>query len=199
MNVPVNASPAPASAAVPALVPVPDAAPETLASAPRPAAEFATESAVAPVAESAVEPAHDSADIPALTPRALLKSLQEQFAVFRNSQPLAIGIDKALQERLPDLKKKTLRVALNLHTHTLRYLRNTARAAHRFDLDGNPADALSDEHRQHAEDTLRERLKKQAEERRAQQKAGKEAEREAEAERLRAEKLALLAEKFSRK
>lgn len=130
-----------------------------------------------------------------LTPRALLKSLQEQFSVFRDCQPLAIGIDKALLAKMPELEKKVLRVALSLHTHSMRYLKTMEKATHRFDLEGNQADEVTDEHRTHAADTIRERLKKQADERRAQQKA----EKEAEAERLRAEKLTQLAEKFSRK
>lgn len=130
-----------------------------------------------------------------LTPRALLKSLQEQFSVFRDCQPLAIGIDKALLAKMPELEKKVLRVALSLHTHSMRYLKTMEKATHRFDLEGNQADEVTDEHRTHAADTIRERLKKQADERRAQQKA----EKEAEADRLRAEKLTQLAEKFSRK
>ncbi|MGB4468847.1 MAG: ProQ/FINO family protein [Azovibrio sp.] len=138
-----------------------------------------------------------------MTPRALLKSLQEQFPVFRDCQPLAIGIDKALLARIPGLEKKVLRVTLSLHTHSMRYLKTLEKATHRFDLDGNQADEVTDEHRTHAANTLRERLKKQADERRARLKAEKEAEaerlREAEAERLRAEKLIQLAEKFSRK
>lgn len=128
------------------------------------------------------------------TPRALLKDLQEQFEVFRDCKPLAIGIDKQLLARLPGLEKKVLRVALSLHTHSMRYLKGMEKATHRFDLEGQPADPVTDEHRQHASDTIRERLKKQAEERRAKQKA----EKEAEAERIKEEKLALLAQKFSR-
>ncbi len=132
---------------------------------------------------------------PAQSPRALLKSLQEQFPVFRDCLPLAIGIDKALLARMPEIEKKVLRIALSLHTHSMRYLRATDKASHRFDLDGNQAEELTEEHRKHASDTIRERLKKQAEERRAQQKA----EKEAEAARVRTEKLTALAEKFSRK
>ena len=37
---------------------------------------------------------------PDLTPRSLLKRLQTDFPVFRDCQPLAIGIDKQLQARL---------------------------------------------------------------------------------------------------
>lgn len=132
---------------------------------------------------------------PAQSPRALLKSLQEQYPAFRDSLPLAIGIDKALLERTPGLEKKVLRIALSLHTHSMRYLRAMEKATQRFDLDGNAVGEVTEEHRKHAAETIRERLKKQAEERRAQEKAAK----EAEAERLRNEKLLLLAEKFSRK
>jgi ProP effector len=127
---------------------------------------------------SPVSPAQDAvpdvAPRPLSSPRALLKSLEAQFPVFRDSQPLSIGIDKVLLKRLPGLEKKVLRIALSLHTHTLRYLRAVEKSSHRFDLEGNPAEAISDEHRQHASETIRERLKKQAEERRAKQKAAQE-------------------------
>jgi ProP effector len=123
---------------------------------------------------SAQDAVPDVAPRPSSSPRALLKSLEAQFPVFRASQPLAIGIDKVLLQRLPGLEKKVLRIALSLHTHTLRYLRGVEKSSHRFDLEGNPAEAISDEHRQHASETIRERLKKQAEERRAKQQAAEE-------------------------
>lgn len=135
-------------------------------------------------------PAH-----PAQSPRALLKSLQAQYPVFRDCLPLAIGIDKTLLARTPGLEKKVLRIALSLHTHSTRYLRAMAKATQRFDLDGNAVAEVATEHREHAATLLRERLKQQAEARRAEQKAAQ----AAEAERLRQEKLRQLAEKFSRK
>ncbi len=131
---------------------------------------------------------------PSLSPRALLKSLQSEFPVFRDCQPLAIGVDKALLAKKPELEKKVLRIALSLHTHGTRYLRNMEKATHRFDLDGNQADPVTDEHRQHAAETLKERLKQQAEAHRARKKE----EREAEAQKMRAEKLQQLADKFKR-
>ena len=39
---------------------------------------------------------------PGQNARALLKTLQENFPVFRECSPLVIGIDKQLLERLPD-------------------------------------------------------------------------------------------------
>ena len=68
-----------------------------------------------------------------------MKQLQEQFPVFRDCLPLAIGIDKQLLARLPDLSRKELRIALGIHTHSLRYLKTTEKATARVDLDGNPA------------------------------------------------------------
>ena len=47
--------------------------------------------------------------------RALLKTLQESYPVFRECSPLVIGIDKQLLERLPDVERKTLRIALGMH------------------------------------------------------------------------------------
>ena len=142
---------------------------------------------------------------PVQVARALLKSLQATYPVFRDCLPLAIGIDKQLIEKQPELPRKTLRIALGQHTNSLRYLKTLEKAANRFHLDGQPADALSDEHRQHAATVLRERFKKEADQRKAAlavQAAARAAEAaaqaEQEAERRRADKLNQLAAKFAK-
>ena len=139
-----------------------------------------------------------NASEPSQSPRGLLKSLQATYTVFRDHAPLAIGIDKQLFARQPELNKKLLRVALSMHTGSLRYLKTLEKASHRLDLDGLPTTELTDEHRQHAAEQLRERFRKEAERRKAEraQEAAKEAERR-ESER-RAEKLSQLVEKFAR-
>ena len=123
--------------------------------------------------------------------RALLKELQKQFAVFGNNLPLAIGIDKQLIARLPELDRKVLRNALGIHTNSMRYLRNMEKATVRFDLDGTNAGEVTDTHRAHASTILRDRFKKEAERRKAQRDADESA-------RQHAEKLSQLAAKFSR-
>jgi len=132
---------------------------------------------------------------PATTPgqsaRVLLKSLQTSFPVFNDYAPLAIGIDKQLLTRLPDLERKVLRIALGMHTNSLRYLKTMEKATHRLDLDGNVGDEVTPEHRKHAAETLRERFKKEAERRKAQREADV-------LERQRTEKLNLLMEKFGK-
>ena len=114
------------------------------------------------------------------SPRALLKTLQERFPVFRDFSPLAIGIDR-----------RALRTALRMHTNSLRYLKTIEKATHRIDLDGNSADEITETHRGHAAEVLRERFRKDAERRRMQ--------REAEATaRKRSEKLGQLLDKFGK-
>ena len=134
-------------------------------------------------------PATPSAANPA---RELIKSLQTEFAVFRECKPLAIGIDAQIMKRMPELEKKTLRAALRSHTNSTRYLKTMEKATVRLDLEGNEAGQVTDEHRARASELLKERFRKQAEERRAQQA-------EAEATRKRAEKLKQLTSKFSRR
>ncbi|MCL2021888.1 MAG: ProQ/FinO family protein [Betaproteobacteria bacterium] len=97
-------------------------------------------------------------------PRELLVELRARFEVFRTFQPLAIGIDKAIRSRLPEANRKTLRIALSMHTHCNRYLRLLAKAEQRFDLDGQPVAEVSEEHRQFATTALEERLQRQANE-----------------------------------
>lgn len=123
--------------------------------------------------------------------RQLLKDLQESFPVLRDCRPLAIGIDKQLMARLPDMDRKVLRIALGIHTHSLRYLKAMEKAALRTDLEGNPAGEITQEQRTHASELIKERLQKQAEQRRAQREADALA-------RQHAEKLGRLVEKFGR-
>jgi ProP effector len=131
---------------------------------------------------------------PVLSARALLKQLQQQFPAFRNCLPLAIGIDKQLLARIPNLDRKTMRAALGIHTGSMRYLRAMEKATVRYDLDGVAGAQVTDTHRLHAKEQLQLRFKKEAE----RKKAEKAAELEAEAARLRQEKLQQLASKFSR-
>jgi ProP effector len=148
--------------------------------------------AAAPANSAAAVTAAPSGETPAQQARALLKRLQTQFPAFRDCLPLAIGIDKQLIAELPDISRKVMRIALGIHTNSLRYLRAMEKATHRFDLAGKQSDEVTDVHRTHASEILRERFKKDAEQRKAQKAA-------ADAARIHAEKLAQLSEKFSRK
>ena len=142
---------------------------------------------------------NESTPTPIESPRTLLKDLQEKFSVFGECQPLAIGIDKQLFAQRPDVSRKMLRTALGIHTNSLRYLKAMEKGTARFNLDGSQADEVTEKHRVHAANTLKERFKKNAEQRKAQRQA-EEAQRKAdEAERQRADKLNQLAAKFSRK
>lgn len=131
--------------------------------------------------------------------RALLKDLQARFDVFRNFSPLAIGIDKQVFAALPDLSKKSLRLAMRSHTMTTRYLKEMEKASHRLNLDGSQAGEVTDENRQHAGELLKERFKKQAEQRKSAEQAAKAAEAAARAEERKLQKLQELTEKFGRK
>jgi ProP effector len=136
---------------------------------------------------------------PAQAARAALKQFQEQYAVFRECKPLAIGIDKQLMERVPGLTRRVLRMALGIHTSSLRYLKAMEKATVRYDLDDQVREDVTDEHRKHASQTLRERFKKNAEQKRTQQAAAKAEQDAAEAAQRRADKLNQLTAKFSKR
>lgn len=131
----------------------------------------------------------------------VLKQLKSSFAVFRKNLPLSVGIDKQILERMPDVDRKALRIALGMHTKSALYLHKIAQSEHRFDLDEKPAEALKDTHRNYARDMLKERSRKDDERRHAekavQEQARKEAEQQA-AEQRKQDKLRQLTEKFSR-
>lgn len=138
---------------------------------------------------------NESAASPVPSARAMLKSLQERFAVFRDCQPLAIGIDKQVLAAMPDLDRKTLRAALRMHVGSLRYLKAMEKATQRFDLEGAAVAEVSEEHRSHAAETLKERFRKEAEAKRAKLAA----EKEAQAAERRDQKLQQLAAKFAKR
>ncbi|WP_230411295.1 ProQ/FINO family protein [Collimonas humicola] len=135
---------------------------------------------------------------PVQTARVLLKDLQEKYAVFRDYLPLAIGIDKQLIALSPEINRKTLRIALGMHTNSLRYLKGMEKATHRFDLEGNSTDEVTEVHRTHATETLRERFKKNAEQRKLQRAAEAAQQAAEKAAAQHAEKLSQLTAKFSR-
>jgi len=76
----------------------------------------------------------------------------------------------------------------------MRYLKVMEKATERFNLEDVVDGEVSEIHRTHAAETLRERLKKEAEQRRA----ARAAEQAEEARRQSEEKLSQLAAKFSR-
>lgn len=128
---------------------------------------------------------------------ALLETICENFAVFREVRPLALGIHKTILERMPDLDTAQLRLAMRIHTASTRYLKALLATRERFDLDGNPAGEVTEEQRAVANTALRERFKKSADRRKAEEQALKEARREQEAQQKRQEKLAQLAARFN--
>ena len=113
--------------------------------------------------------------VPELPPAACAARLAELFpALFATSppQPLKLRIQADIQLRAPGIfTKKSLSVFLHRHTTNTAYLRAVANAPQRFDLDGQPAGEIADEHRQAAVAEL--------ERRRAMHDARRDAERNA--------------------
>lgn len=101
----------------------------------------------------------------------VLETLIATFAVFRDCQPLAIGVHKAIRERLPGIGAGQLHHALKTHTASTRYLKALSQGTTRFDLDGIAAGIVTPEQQKQALDTLRERFRKQAERRKAELQA----------------------------
>lgn len=183
------------SANVSTPAPAQEAAPGTTAGeAPGAELPAAADAAAAANAAPAPAPAPAPAAAPAQSARALLKQLQQEFPAFRDCLPLAIGIDKQLLARMPDLNRKIMRAALGIHTGSMRYLRAMEKAKVRYDLDGTPGAEVTDTHRQHAKEQLQERFKKEAERKKAERAAAA----AEEADRQRQDKLNALAAKFSR-
>ncbi len=138
-----------------------DAAPESApvaASAEEPAADAAAAAPAEPASPAEASAPAESAARPALEdcgPQ--LKKLYP--ALFSNPpKPLKLRIQADIQARSPgQFTKPQLSAFLRRYTGSHAYLNALVKATHRFDLDGNPGDELSDEHRNAATEELARR------------------------------------------
>ena len=134
----------------------------------------------------------------ALDPKGLLAKLQEISPTFRDCKPVALRIDKSIQERFPDLDRKIIRIAMRMHTTSTRYLKAVEKGTHRYDLNGDECGEIAAEHREHAAQTLKERFAEAARRKRDKMKEEAVRQREEVAEQRRVEKLQQLVGRFSR-
>lgn len=106
-------------------------------------------------------PEVDASAAPAgMSPAACAAELERRFpALFGGEpKPLKLRIQVDIQERAPGVFSKTaLSGFFRRYTHATAYLIAVSKGTSRFDLDGQPAGELSDEHRQIAETELARR------------------------------------------
>ena len=81
------------------------------------------------------------------------------FTLEGEAKPLKIGIFQDIAERLidyPKVSKTQIRAALRQYTYLWRYLNGVKPSSVRFDLDGNLAGELEEEHVEHVKTALAE-------------------------------------------
>ncbi|MDO9354380.1 MAG: ProQ/FinO family protein, partial [Solirubrobacteraceae bacterium] len=120
----------------------------------------------------------DAAPAPAAAPKAaplspaeVAQQLKQAFpALFAGApKPLKLRIQVDIQEREPGkFSKQALSAFFRRHTGATSYLIAVTKAPHRFDLDGQPAGEITDEHRQVANDELARRRGNHEERRQAE-------------------------------
>ncbi|ASM78475.1 hypothetical protein VITFI_CDS2698 [Vitreoscilla filiformis] len=169
--------------------------PQPIADTPAPTTTETAE-VIAPAAEEATaapqaapEPVAEAAPVvPGLSPADCARELKQLFpALFDGApKPLKLRIQADIQTRTQNrFSKKLLSVVLSRHTGATGYLVALTKATHRFDLDGQPVDTVTDEHRQVAQAELDRRraitAERRAAERAAQKPAGAPGEGAAEA------------------
>lgn len=106
------------------------------------------------------EPTQAAAAPEALSPQAAAQELKTRFpALFTGGpKPLKLRIQADIQERAPGVfTKQVLLAFLRRYTGSTSYLIAVSRGTQRFDLDGQPAGELSEEHRKVAADELARR------------------------------------------
>ncbi|WP_242500020.1 ProQ/FINO family protein [Methylibium sp. Pch-M] len=139
--------------------------------------------AAAPTDEAAAVPAASTPSTPGTSPAATAAQLAPLFpAAFGAGVflPLKLGIQADIQQRAPGVfTKKSLSAFLHRHTTSTAYLKALVGAAHRVDLDGQPAGDVADLHRAAATGELERRRAlhdaRRAAERQAQRAAHDEA------------------------
>lgn len=104
----------------------------------------------------------------------LAEQFPDCFTIKGDAKPLKIGIFEDLAKRLEDddkVSKTRLRTALRHYTNSWRYLYSVKAGAQRVNLDGEQVEAVTEEHQQHAQETLKESKAKVAEKNKATNKA----------------------------
>jgi ProP effector len=95
-----------------------------------------------------------------LNPAEVAQQLKTLFPALFSGQvkPLKLRIQVDIQERAPGkFTKQALSAFFRRHTGSTSYLMAVAKAPHRFDLDGQPAGEIVEEHRKVAQDELARR------------------------------------------
>ncbi len=150
----------PTTEPVPALPAEPHALPEAAPDAPIDAPTAAPQpEPVEPAAPPA--PAAKPAE---LSPAAVAEKLKQLApALFTGgAKPLKLRIQVDIQERAPGVfSKQALSAFFRRHTGSTSYLLAVAKGTHRFDLDGQPAGDITDEHRKVANEELARRRENQ--------------------------------------
>ena len=191
LPVPEPTAPAtPEASAVAAADTVPEAAPEgNTETASEPAVASADLADTAPAATPAARPARP----PELSPAACADLLKQHFpALFGGPpKPLKLRIQADIHSRTPGIfTKPALSAFFRRYTTSTAYLIALGKAESRFDLDGQPAGELSEEHRQLARDELtrRRQISREREQQaQAQQRAQHQAQHAEETARQRAQ------------
>lgn len=130
------------------------------AAAPAPSDTVADTPAAAATPEAAPAPGAPAAAAPAMSAAECAEQLKQRFpALFAGApKPIKLRVQADIQARAPGVfTKAVLSAFLRRHTGGTGYLIALSRASHRLDLDGQPTDPVSDEHRQAALDELARR------------------------------------------
>lgn len=109
---------------------------------------------------SLTPPSTPAPTLEAMTPASCAIQLRQRFpALFEGApKPLKLRIQADIQERAPGVfTKQVLSAFLRRHTGSHAYLMALSKATHRFDLDGQPGDEISEEHRKAAQEELARR------------------------------------------
>lgn len=146
--------------AVPAPEGAPDAAAELGAQAPASAEHAGDDTAESELAQPVQAVPGAPAAATSMSPAACARELKKLFPALFGDQfkPLKLRIQADIQERAPGVfTRKALSIFLHRHTGSTGYIIALSKSKERFDLDGQPAGELAQEHRDAAVEELKRR------------------------------------------
>ena len=147
---PTTDAAAPVNHAPPGGEPAPAEATQATADAP---ADAAVETGAAPEQDAPASPAATPAaakpaDLPPAACGALLAQHFPALFAAGTVLPIKLRVQADIQERVPGVfSRKSLSIFLHRHTTSTPYIRALLSATHRYDLDGQPAGEVAEEHR----------------------------------------------------
>ena len=98
------------------------------------------------------------------------REYKEGKEVLRESKPLERQIDRKIRRENPEIEKAGINLMLKIHVRSGRYLNNMITSKHRYSLEGEEVEEISEVHRKMAQGQLNKKKKRREEQEKQKKK-----------------------------